>query len=201
MTEPQERVRIEFVAAVEIDARGVVAFVQELGDVPEDAWCEVQSTWSRPVPASSSLASTSPWQTTAQLQCDRSVVDFLCKRFSKPVRYTSRGEVMTVRCRRVHHGTWTRASEGPAVSTTKLHAVEQREPSDGDAEEIAQERPKALPRTMVIDLLDCLGDDIARVHDVFMAHAEGGGGGGGGSTTAAPRLTLLGVCHALEQLW
>ncbi|KAJ0409052.1 hypothetical protein ATCC90586_000639 [Pythium insidiosum] len=183
LAEPQERVRIEFLGAVEIDARGVVSFVQELDGVPEDGWCEVQSTWSRQPPTS-----LSQWQTTAQLQCDRRVVDYLCQRFSKPVRYTSRGEVLTVRCRRVHHGTLT---SDPVMPSTAKH---QRDPAAGDEygePPIEQTRPTALPRAMVIDLLDCLGDDIARVHDAFMAHAEG---------ESPPRLTLLSVCHTLDQL-
>ncbi|KAJ0404812.1 hypothetical protein P43SY_003488 [Pythium insidiosum] len=183
LAEPQERVRIEFLGAVEIDARGVVSFVQELDGVPEDGWCEVQSTWSRQPPTS-----LSQWQTTAQLQCDRCVVDYLCQRFSKPVRYTSRGEVLTVRCRRVYHGTLTSDLVMPSTANN------QRDPAAGDEygePPIEQTRPTTLPRAMVIDLLDCLGDDIARVHDTFMAHAEG---------ESPPRLTLLSVCHTLDQL-
>jgi hypothetical protein len=53
--------------------------------------------------------------------------------------------------------------------------------------------PVALSRATMIDLLDCLGDDIVEVLATFQAFAEPGEMG-------TAQLTMLGLLQALEKL-
>lgn len=191
MGEPEQHVRLELVASVELDAQRVMRFIQELKDIPSDAWCEVQTLWSKQSRATSQRVPTSNTITTVQMQCDHRVADFLCQRFSSQTRHISQGELLLVRCSRMH-------MRNLPVSKSR-HSTSPREDSSSSTQitpapwpKTDVTRPLALSRSTVADLLDCLGDHIADVLDAFKDHAQSGEG--------AAKLSLIGLVQAIESL-
>ncbi|TMW65613.1 hypothetical protein Poli38472_008255 [Pythium oligandrum] len=185
-----EQVRLEMTASVELHGGDVALFVQELKGIQAEALCEVQTIWSkRPTTAKGAVV------TTAQLECERVVADFLCQRFSKLCRHVSSGEVMMVRCKRVHLGVLPLSAANKALTAKSTGRSEQKNQEVALREGVhpmEEARSASLPRSVVVDLLDCLGDRVAEVHDAFTTHAE--------SFENSVRLTMLGLHHALTDI-
>lgn len=75
-------VRLELVAAADVDAATVVTLVQDLRGIPEDATCEIEELSCRALPAKEQQGySMRMTRTLVQLRCEPHVAAFLCQKF------------------------------------------------------------------------------------------------------------------------